>query len=588
MLQQAYAMLQAGDAATAEAKVRLLLGARTLHPDALHLLALTLTPQNRAAEARTALEAALKLAPHHAQILNSHGNLLSDMDEPDAALRSFEQALKADPAYAEAWINLGITATTVGKTDAGIKALEHATLLAPEAARAWSALGFALQQQGETDAALAPLRRALQLDPQDVRARHNLGTALRSTEAAAAAVEQFDLAIAGGLAGPEVRCMRAHALADLGRFDEAIGHYEAVLRDAPDYLEAHDTLAHLLPQLGQQPRALDSYHRALEALPNAKPLWQSALRAASDMKDQAQVLRWAAAATKVLGPQIEFEIAEARALVHLGEDGAAQDRLQTLLVRHPEMAALHTILTHVLLRTGDIEAAQHHALRATELAPFDQSGWAYLTLIWRLRDDPREAWLARYDQLVMPLDLALPDAVLAELDTTLTDLHLLLQPPAEQSLRGGTQTRGNILDRRAPVLQMLMQTIKQRVQAALALLPEDSSHPFLRRKTSAIAFSGSWSVRLGSAGFHINHMHPRGWISSAFYVSLPKEIRGTQAGALTFGVPDATLGLDLPPRRVEIPTPGKLVIFPSYLWHGTLPFAGEAPRLTVAFDALPA
>jgi hypothetical protein len=29
------------------------------------------------------------------------------------------------------------------------------------------------------------------------------------------------------------------------------------------------------------------------------------------------------------------------------------------------------------------------------------------------------------------------------------------------------------------------------------------------------------------------------------------------------------------------------VLFPSYVWHGTVPFAGDQPRLTVAFDAVP-
>ena len=35
--------------------------------------------------------------------------------------------------------------------------------------------------------------------------------------------------------------------------------------------------------------------------------------------------------------------------------------------------------------------------------PEDQSAWAYLTVIWRLLEDPREAWLADYEQLVMPI-----------------------------------------------------------------------------------------------------------------------------------------------------------------------------------------
>jgi hypothetical protein len=77
-------------------------------------------------------------------------------------------------------------------------------------------------------------------------------------------------------------------------------------------------------------------------------------------------------------------------------------------------------------------------------------------------------------------------------------------------------------------------------------------------------------------------------LSSALYVSLPEAVRrGEGQGELAFGVPDAALGLDLPPRRVIKPREGQLVVFPSYLWHGTTPFEDETPRLTVAFDALP-
>jgi hypothetical protein len=56
---------------------------------------------------------------------------------------------------------------------------------------------------------------------------------------------------------------------------------------------------------------------------------------------------------------------------------------------------------------------------------------------------------------------------------------------------------------------------------------------------------------------------------------------------LSFGAP----GILTPPSlRAELsvrPEVGLLVLFPSYFWHGTLPFHSEQPRLTVAFDAVP-
>ncbi|HUL47329.1 MAG TPA: putative 2OG-Fe(II) oxygenase [Steroidobacteraceae bacterium] len=41
------------------------------------------------------------------------------------------------------------------------------------------------------------------------------------------------------------------------------------------------------------------------------------------------------------------------------------------------------------------------------------------------------------------------------------------------------------------------------------------------------------------------------------------------------------------PARSPAPS-SSAVLFPSYFWHGTVPFASEQPRLTVAFDVVPA
>ena len=99
-------------------------------------------------------------------------------------------------------------------------------------------------------------------------------------------------------------------------------------------------------------------------------------------------------------------------------------------------------------------------------------------------------------------------------------------------------------------------------------------------------------MRLRGGGFHISHIHQEGWLSSALYVELPPEVEsgpreGVPPGSLTFGVPDRELGLDLEPRRIEIPEVGRLVLFPSYFWHGTMPFDSKQHRMTVAFDAAP-
>jgi uncharacterized protein (TIGR02466 family) len=160
----------------------------------------------------------------------------------------------------------------------------------------------------------------------------------------------------------------------------------------------------------------------------------------------------------------------------------------------------------------------------------------------------------------------------------------LNEQPLEQSLRGGTQADG-IFTHIDPVLVALRDAVRSAVAEHVAQLPaRDENHPLLAPRRDEIRFSGSWSVRLRSEGYHANHVHPAGWISSALYIALPPDLGRDEAGYLTLGDPNSTtLQVPLPPFRTVEPKPGRLVLFPSYMWHGTKPFA-EGERITVAFD----
>ncbi len=110
----------------------------------------------------------------------------------------------------------------------------------------------------------------------------------------------------------------------------------------------------------------------------------------------------------------------------------------------------------------------------------------------------------------------------------------------------------------------------------------------MQRNTGAARIAEGWSVQLRRDGFHVNHVHPKGWISSAYYVSVPDEVKDTQlrSGWLKFGEPRYPVPTATPDFMVQ-PEAGTLVLFPSYFWHGTTAIQGETPRTTIAFDALP-
>jgi hypothetical protein len=201
--------------------------------------------------------------------------------------------------------------------------------------------------------------------------------------------------------------------------------------------------------------------------------------------------------------------------------------------------------------------------------------------------DERAGWLTEQPGLVQVIDLSEALPPLDQLAEFLRSLHSGRGEYLDQSVRGGTQTDGPLFSRIDRLIRQVRAAVVAAVEAYGGNLPPiDARHPLLGdRRDRPVRFSGSWSVRLRSCGRHSNHVHPQGWISSALYIALPerKVEEPKDAGWFTIGEPDERLGLAIGPTRTIEPVRGQLVLFPSYFWHGTIPFA-EGERLTLAFD----
>lgn len=596
-LKQAVGALRQGRPAEAVRHLDRLAGDMARHPDALYLRALAERGLGRPMAARPLLEQALQAKSDQPQIWKALADVLDELGDGGAALEALRRATTLAPGYLDAWQDLGVLALRAGDLELAETAAECLRALAPGEARGHALTGSVSQSRGDPAAAEAAFRAALEIEPGQLNSRHNLGSSLRALGRYEAALAEIDTAIAKGIRAPQSFTLRAHLLAEVGRFDEAVEQYRSVLAKHPDMLDAHETLARLLPQIGRDDEALASYRAAIQAIPDSPELYRSAIGSAKAMHDGETMLEWADAALARFGAAPGRQMDRIAALVLLKRWAEADTELTSVLEREPENGAARVTMAHVLIARGDARAAEPHALRASEIQPLDQAAWALLTIIWRLTGDPREQWLADYERLVAPMALEAPpgwrsvEAFLDDAAEGLERLHVTRIHPAEQSLRGGSQTRGNLFERDDPLVRAIQTSIDGAIRRCLADLPVDPNHPFLGRNTGRAAFAGSWSVRLRSEGFHISHIHQQGWLSSACYIGLPPELGDdaeNPAGWLQFGVPDAALGLDLAPRRLVRPERGRLVLFPSYFWHGTLPFESASPRLTVAFDALPA
>lgn len=109
----------------------------------------------------------------------------------------------------------------------------------------------------------------------------------------------------------------------------------------------------------------------------------------------------------------------------------------------------------------------------------------------------------------------------------------------------------------------------------------DPRHPLYRPPGTPPVTTGSWSIRIDGGGHHVSHVHPGGRFSSTCHIVAPAA--DGDAGHLELGRPPADIALALSPLASFAPLPAQLVLFPSFLYHGTVAF-GAGEQLSVALD----
>ncbi len=482
----------------------------------------------------------------------------------------------------EALDDLARAAIEEGEEDAAL----HRLLPAAErsgSALLWQWAGLLQRSIDEHEAAIESFASAARIAPDDPVIAH--GQARVALEAGLDAVELFLRARALAPDNGEIELGLAAARNAIGEGELAINELQALLERAPAWTAGYEQLAQLLSIVGRKDRATEALDQSIAIFPQQESLWTTLFAIdikRADYNALARDIERAAGAG--IGP-LALDPYRAIAAAELEDElfppalfgaGGAGDDFGIWRIRH-------------LLRVGAVDEAL--PIIDQELAsPRAWSVWPYAATAWRLAGDDRSHWLEADHRLVQVMDLMPEVAPIGDFAAILSRLHESSGEYLDQSVRGGSQTDGPLLSRIDPPIRRLRGAIARAVEAYLAQLPEpDARHPLLApRRDRRIRFSGSWSVKLRGQGRHANHVHPQGWISSALYIELPPGAQAGRAnsGWLTLGQPAEELGLDIQPWREIEPKIGQLVLFPSWMWHGTVPFeAGE--RLTVAFDVRP-
>lgn len=586
--------LQAGNLAAAEmAMAPFFASGLPGHPDLLNLAGTLRMNQGRGGEAATFFAEAARLAPRDPLYAFNHGLVLSRMGRTAEAQTALRTAIRRKPDFPEALFELGAILHRDGQLAEAEKIFRQLLRAAPNQVHAKLALGAVLVDARRPEDAEVPLRRGLSetSDPQLKAQLHlQLGQALRRQRKDTEALAELDQAQALFPALPNLALHRAETLQNLERFDETLAIMRSELARNPANAELHHDYNALLYQLGHED-FLKSYDRAPQT---REVLMDKAFFLSHEKRDEEAYAIYASLAARDPGDRAAA-LCAANELSMLDRHHEALASFEAQMARYGRNADILRRTAEPALLIGDPQKAAAFCEEALKLAPGDGAAIAMLSVASRMLEDGRDDFLNEYDTLVRSFDLEPPagfsdmESFNQALNAELDKLHPRTREFVSQSLRGGTQSAGHLFPTGLPLVTKLKSRIDEAVARYIADMGSDAAHPLRARRSGDFDYAGSWSSRLKDCGFHVNHIHPDGWISSCYYVAVPDATKDetTRQGWIKFGEPALDVELKTPIRRAIQPVPGRLVLFPSYMWHGTIAFRDTAARTTIAFDVIP-
>ena len=595
-----YQMIGQGAVTPAMSKLKPLLRKWPQDPDVAHLSALAHKADKQYKIAEQYFSRSLALKSKQPQVHNNFANLYKSLGRyaeaqkhysaaqsqqanftdaiRNSALCFFEQAdyqqatdgftkvLKSLPEDVIALIGLADCERETGSLEEAEKLYLKATQLAPHHLNAWYKLGQNHHLHGALVEAIVCYKRAEQIDPQHAQTIQSLGSALHESNS----------------------------------INEAIAILQRGCRIHPANVSLHTRFNEILWETQHSNLFGNSYRQAIRTAPDVVELRIAFIQQLFRAELLEEAAKELASAIAHFSENSELLSLQGQILAEGGNYTQANKSLAGSLD-----IAFSRDAAQSLVKLAIVQGNYQQATQVLDALFADQAdcqlNWAYQSLIWRLTEDPRYGWLNDYDNFVKSYQLETPPGYnsLAEflkaLESVLLSLHKADNAPLQQTLRLGTQTAARLLHRPEHEIQALKSALAAIVTRYINDLPSDHSHPLLRRKLEHFDFSGSWSVKLAANGFHVNHVHPAGWISSSCYIAIPdsmllNDTNSDSQGCIKFGESPLALGEREVIEKIVKPQAGMVVLFPSYMWHGTVPFSGNDAdfRLTSPFDISPA
>jgi tetratricopeptide (TPR) repeat protein len=242
--------------------------------------ALALHQTGQLASARNLYEEILKIQSNHFDALHLLGVIAIQTRDFYRAVELIGKAIDVDPQNATAYFNRGIAFKQLAKLEAALASYDGAIAIKSDYSEAYFNRGNVLRVLERFEQALVSYDQAIALQPDRVEAHLNRSNVLAELRQFDAALIGYDRTIMLKPDYAEAHLSRGNLLRYLERFEEATASYDRAIAIKPDYAEAHAFRSHTLLLCGNFEngwRELEWRWKA-ESAPSknrnfAEPLW---------------------------------------------------------------------------------------------------------------------------------------------------------------------------------------------------------------------------------------------------------------------------------------------------------------------------
>lgn len=448
---------------------------------------------------------------------------------------------------------LGIALDGLGDFEGAIQSYRNALKLQPNLPDLHFNLGIVLSNLNRFEEAASSYRKAIALNPKFFEAYGNLGTLMQKQGKLEEALASYRKAIS---IHPDARGYfnLGTALRDQGKLDEAVNSYRQAIKLFPNYADAHSNLGETLRDQGHMQEAVQSYQDAIALNPSH--------------------------------PNANYNMAEFLYLAKRYEEAIPYfERSQLDDWQERSMYCLYKAE-----RFDDFKLKLDHIVKSSpHTSPFLATLSTHYAINFGV-DNPYNFCKNGLDFVYNAPIPELSDPNSPLLKSLLHDInHAEIAERVQGMLHNGKQSAGNLFKRPEQSFRTLSELVKKefvhyKQKFAGAECELIQSFP------DELEFTSSWFVKMRQGGHLDSHIHEIGWISGAVYLAMPTHKQSAEEGAFEYG----THGDHYPQKHSNfpvahiVPNVGEIVLFPSSLFHRTIPFNANEERICIAFDLKPA